>query len=359
MIRNRIDNRPTVFIWATGQDDNIGDSLLRRPSIADARSRASQVHIFRGDSTPTFDTGLGLEPRDRVYRGFQRWALRAFASGFRRRTLVVANAGEVKVSRRGAVRLLAAWSASLAPRTKVYWIGAGVPGKQSIWAVPYKMFARRAAFAGFRDEESTDLLGTGHVVPDWAFALGTSVLSWAPLANRTKLAVVLRGDRSAPSERWLQWLKHLADQLGLTLVFVVQVRRDADLARALAKRIGGEVIEFEGDVSHATQESKVREIYGATRLVVGDRLHGLIVAATEGAIPLGWVESSTGKISRHFNAVEMPFVGEYEGARADSLPLPDSGLAEQWAQEVRQRVDAARRRIEAAQEQVDQLAVRG
>ena len=103
----------------------------------------------------------------------------------------------------------------------------------------------------------------------------------------------------------------------------------------------------------------MRETYSETRLVIGDRLHGLIVAATEGAVPLGWVESSTGKIRRHFNAAKMPFsVGEFEGAAASELPAVSNVQLLEWRATLEARVAEARDEINATLVSVDRVAER-
>ena len=272
--------------------------------------------------------------------------------------MIIPNAGEVRVSRRGSLRILSIWAASLAPKTRVLWIGAGVPGNSTVWAIPYKLLARRAKLATFRDTESTELLQYGGVTPDWAFLLGAGVDEWVGLRDRKKLAIVLRGDRGKPSDEWLGWVKMLTETLSLTPVFVAQVRRDNELAVELAGKLHGEALQFGDAVDHATQEAYVRETYSETRLVIGDRLHGLIVAATEGAVPLGWVESSTGKIRRHFNAAKMPFVGEFEGAAASELPAVSNVQLLEWRATLEARVAEARDEINATLVSADRVAER-
>jgi len=347
-----------VFEWAAGQDDNIGDSLLRRPSLADARARGSRLHVFHGPSSPTFDSGLGLAPADATYRSFRRWLTAAARRGLRQPTLVIPNAGEVKVSRRGAIRLGSIWLVSLLPRVRVLWIGAGVVGKPTLWSIPYLLLARRARFAGYRDAESVALLGAGTTVPDWAFALGTTPAEWGPAERRFRLALILRGDRTDPSEDWIEWVARVAKTHGLTPTLVVQVRRDNALATRLATRLDGEALLFDEAASHAEQEARVRATYRDSCLAVGDRLHGLIVAATEGAAPLGWVESSSGKIARHFNAVDMTIVGRHEGGSADTLPDVTVHDLERWAASLEVRIEEARARIRRARSAADEAAAR-
>lgn len=347
-----------TFEWATGQDDNIGDSLLRRPSLIDARARGSEMHVYHGQLSSTFETAFGLDEQDVSYTSFRKWFFAAVASGLRRPTLLVPNPGEMKVTRGGAARLAAIWIASLAPKARIIWMGAAVPEGRAIWSLPYRAVAKRAKLAAFRDAETVRLLGAGIVSPDWAFSLGSDIASWPRPESRSRLAVLLRGARPVPSDEWIAWLKAIADEFALRLTFISQVRRDNDLADQLAERMGGESICFPEGTDHADQEKLVREVYKETRIAVSDRLHGLIVAATEGAVPLGWIPSSNGKIARHFNAVDMPFVGRLEGVPAEELPPVDRDTLAQWEASLPVRIADARRRVTDTLKSADAVAPR-
>lgn len=310
-------SRPSVFVWATGQDENIGDSLLRRAYIASLREYGD-VSPWTGRASDEFLAGLGLSTSERAFRSYAEWYWAALRSGWARPTVVAVNAGEVPVSRKGALRMLTLAALILWTRIRGgqgVWVGAGVPrkGVRKFLAWPYVLVASLCKYVRFRDSESRSVLAaTGDVAPDWAFALGTATTEWKPRDDRSLLAVVIRGDRERPSVEWISWIRETADLHGLAPIVVVQVRRDAAMADWLAEEIGGSVSSWEsGD--HRSREAEVRRIYAESALVVGDRLHGLIVGATEGALPLGWVETSTGKVRRHFDTVGLEWPGGQEG----------------------------------------------
>lgn len=73
----------------------------------------------------------------------------------------------------------------------------------------------------------------------------------------------------------------------------------------------------------------MREVFSESLIVIGDRLHGLIVGATEGAVPLGWVESSSGKIARHFSHLNFESTYQHEGDSAANYPVLDSSSVDQ------------------------------
>ncbi|MDM4763922.1 hypothetical protein QT381_12985 [Galbitalea sp. SE-J8] len=161
--------------------------------------------------------------------------------------------------------------------------------------------------------------------------------------ERQLLSLVMRGDRAAPSESWIAWVRSGAENLGLEVHVVVQVERDAARGEELAAALGGHVVQFASS-DHAIHEAKVRSIYRRSLITIGDRLHGLIVAASEGSVPIGWVETSTGKIAAHFNAVGLEYVGAREGWSSSSEPL-----TREWVRgrerELRTRIDDARKRL--------------
>lgn len=197
-------------------------------------------------------------------------------------------------------------------------MGAGVPSRARWQLLTHSAVARASSFVRWRDADSEANTRFTGLAPDWAFTLGSDVRSWKPFGDRPLIALAMRGDRPEPSAEWIEWFVRLCQTLRLEPVVVVQVKRDGDRAISLANRVGGRVLAWQSE-SHWTHEKRLREVYSSAAIIVGDRLHGLIVAATEGAVPIGWVESSGGKIARHFDAANMPFVGQFEGNRAELL----------------------------------------
>ncbi len=50
-----------VFFWCRGQDDNIGDVLLRRRMLRDLR-RLGEVHVLIGGASEGFIESMGFTP---------------------------------------------------------------------------------------------------------------------------------------------------------------------------------------------------------------------------------------------------------------------------------------------------------
>lgn len=338
-----------VFVWATGQDDNLGDSLLRRGYL-DALRQIGPLSVWVGKASVGFLTAL-TNPEDRIYSGYSAWYWNALKTSARRATVVALNAGEMAVSGRGAIRLLSLTFLILFTRIRGgsgIWIGAGVPKRRpTLWWF-YRMAAEACTTVRWRDASSEKVVGVTGLTPDWAFTLGTHPDQWVRTGSRDRFGIVLRGDRARPSDEWFAWLGEALDALHMKPIVIVQVRRDGpramEVASALRPWAEAEVLEW-GAQDHAGQEELVRRAYASCGIVIGDRLHGLIVAATEGAVPLGWVESSRGKIAKHFDAVGLEFVGSSEGHGAQALPDLKLQLIDPWRAILAERITEARERL--------------
>jgi polysaccharide pyruvyl transferase WcaK-like protein len=339
-----------VFVWATGQDDNLGDSALRRGYL-DALRRRGKLTVWHGPASAGFITGLGLQSEDRRTGSYRLWFVRALSTTLRHRTYIAVNAGEVPVSRMGAVRMSTLIPLILLARIRGgggVWLGAGVPdplGDRRL-ALPYRVVAAVSGDVRVRDRTSHAVVGQRALMPDWAFALGTSVDGWPSLQERPLITLVLRGDRPQPTHEWLAWFGKLSAELGLTPAVVVQVGRDYRRAQDLSSTYAPEYLAwFVGD--HAEHEKSVREVYRRSAVVVSDRLHALIFGATEGAVPIGWVESSTGKVGRHFDSWDMPWVGAHEGSSPATVPAFDLGELAELHEQLRASVTECRRQLES------------
>ncbi len=346
-----------VFAWITGERTNVGDSLLRRPYVAALR-RIGRLELWIRTSTPDFLTGLGLEDDVVLTPGFAVWYARLLRSALRRRTVVVLNAGESRVEGSRALLLSALLVAGLVVRVRggsSVWVGVGVPASgRRLLRIPYRLAGRIIDYVQWREAGSATTAAPRAVGADWAFVEGAPASAWSP--DRDLLGIVLRGDRPAPSAAWLSWIRTLCADHGLSPVVVVQVRQDDGRARELADALDATVVEWPTEATHAEQETRVREVYGRCRAVVGDRLHGLVIAATEGAVPLGWVESSRGKIRAHFDVARLPDAGRHEGRPAADLPRVTAAELTRQANLLAEAVSRVRSELRTLQ---DDLAALG
>ncbi|WP_342001708.1 polysaccharide pyruvyl transferase family protein [Microbacterium sp. LWH7-1.2] len=332
-----------IFVNPAGQRDNLGDSILRRPYLDALRDRG-ELHVLAGKDRD-YSSGLGIRDGDVVYESRAKWFAGALASGLVGKLIFASNAGEVVGT--DAEKRRARWQpliASLARRTGGDVIVAGVsvrPGTDAS-ATQLPRLVRSATVVTWRDEAARQALRIGSVQPDWAFALGGT----ESFADRSRLAIALRGDRPPLSDRMVSVLRTYAEQHGLSLWVVVQVRRDAAAARELRSRLGAEIFDWSADTDHAHHERALREFYRTCRVIASDRIHALIIAATEGATPIGLATSDPAKLARTFDHVyPLPIIdARSETATLSDLPVDDPTLSSHLAA-ARQALECVRASI--------------
>ncbi|WP_050901749.1 polysaccharide pyruvyl transferase family protein [Microbacterium testaceum] len=292
---------PHVFVAVTGQEDNLGDSVLRRGLLNALRPSGSRLHILTGKNSPAYCSALGLSSDDVVFTDTKAWMSafdRSVASS--ERTHFVFNAGEARIERAHSyigAKLLARLTATRARGGRVVHTGIGIRAAQDRRTTLARLGLRTASIVTWRDQVSADITGIGRVEPDWAFALGSRSAE-SVSGDRPRLVVSMRGDRDEPGEGWYATVRGLADAAQLELLVASQVVRDNDRARRIAARLGDVEVSTWDEGDHAQRESEMRAIFAGSRAVVSDRLHALVIGATEGATPLGFTATSPEKVRR-------------------------------------------------------------
>ncbi|WP_187697850.1 MULTISPECIES: polysaccharide pyruvyl transferase family protein [Cellulomonas] len=282
-----------VLASLAGQHDNVGDTVLRRAYL-DVLRPLGRLHVLVGDKPDGYVRGLAPHDDDVLHRDPRTWH-RTVASALLRGAVYAFDSGETRLTGPYGRRHLRLAPLLLANRLRggtAVHTGVGVrePGG---WRGPIASVLRTCGVVTWRDVYSRDLMGVGTVAPDWAFALGapSAALLTDDVDERPLLAVALRHDGAGrghrpPDDAWAGRLRAVADALGLQPVVVVPVARDNDGAEVLAARLGAECVTFTGD-DHPTQEERLRAVYRRSRFVLADRLHAVVIGATEGALPVG------------------------------------------------------------------------
>jgi hypothetical protein len=193
-------------------------------------------------------------------------------------------------------------------------------------------------------------------MPDWGFGIGPGgeaapALAAVTPASRDRIAISLRGDRREPSDEWLDAVERLANRLNRAIVCVVQVEDDDALMRRVADRLNAELVGW-GDGDHWAQEQRVRKAYSQSVLALSDRLHGLVIAATEGAIPLGWCEATTVKVTNHFEVIGADHVGPGSSSVVDLIDGLDERRIDELSADATARILDARARVDAVREEL-------
>ncbi len=337
----------TVFVRLTGEDFNLGDTALRRAMLREIASEVP-VHAFVKDHAADYVEALGLRAGDVAYadEGAFAGALRAQVA--RGPIVLLEKPGAFK----GAHRFGRDWhrKAARAARVRaaggaVLWLGGGIQAPPTLrQRAIMRLHARLADSVIWRDTGSADWFGCGEVMPDWAFALPPQGCAGG---TRRTLGISLRAGRAAPPDGWVRALARYCEEAGLEPVAISQVRIDDAPACALAARLGCAAIIWGEERSHLAQEAIVRDAYAGCALVVSDRLHVLVLALTEGAVPCCLLPSSEDKIARHFAAIGARGIAADVSALEEDALVAAFGRAARRSDELRGLSDAARGAVQA------------
>ncbi len=367
-----------IFLSTWGQNDNIGDSILRRGLLRTFQGLDGvdlHVHVGRREPGEHNDEGylsaLRLRGEETQYDRTIDWLKAASTSVFTERTIMVLPAGEIvypKVGRSltGVGNLALAWAPRLRGGTALQ-VGAGVRlspagakarrgGGDVTVPLTERLSRRSMAMVAWRDPATRAAFGVGDLLPDWAFGEGEDPLAGglgpAP-AERELLSVTTRWDRGMLGTEKLDLLRRLADRHGLRLQVYSQVRRDREHCERLAEALhpGTAPLLFENQ-THAEWEREVRALHRRSALVASDRAHALIIGATEGAIPVAVSNWTAVKPIQTLCAggFDVPsdapaggrLVEEYVAAR-----LADATVVERAVTEARRQISDARTRLRA------------
>lgn len=301
-----------IFVPGVGAHDNIGDAVLRRPLLRWLREMG-RLHVYVGASSSSYDEALALGSADLVYTSFRSWMKRGLSGSDAQASAYVFKPGEVQLTLRGMKEHLGALPLALKAKASggtVLRIGAGA---RDLSPVPRLLMWPSLCISDltyWRDPDTAEYLG-GHVMPDLAFEEGSSdeelEAQRADGPPRRRLVVTMRGDRPFPTQGWVEAVTGFAHRHGLEVIVVTQVRQDNARTGELAEVLDCEPIYWRSE-THVEQEAMVRAQYRSARLVVSDRLHGLIMAMTEGAVPAAVLTDASRKIERHFSAIALNHV---------------------------------------------------
>lgn len=329
--KGRTSKTIKAFASAYGQQDNIGDIVLRR-NMLNALRRDSELHVYTGSCSAAYVQSLQLNSGDNTYESLSKWLAAVAKSIFSQRTIFAFNTGEVEINRRFALSRLLAIPLRILMLLKG---GAIVHAGQGIKKTPTRLWAsiasiglRACSIVSWRDPRSHRLMGIGETAPDWAFMeLAADNLPRSD-QKREFLTISLRGDRLYPSKEWLQSVHDYARQNNLELAVATQVNRDSSYSIQLASDLGAHLIDWTTDKNHAEQEKRLRNLYSQSALVLSDRLHVLVVAMCEGAIPIDCSVAGNHKIRNTFQESGLKIgVIERPAANGDSPQLaPQYGL---------------------------------
>ena len=296
--------KPDLFVLGPGQDDNIGDVVLRREYLDRLRAMG-RLHIFVGLASADFVDGLRLSDSDVVYPSLRQWHTAAWRALVRGQIWFIDKPGELGIDRQTFRRQLQLLPLVIGVRLRngqVLRLGQAMRAVNPKYLRVLRPQFRLSTMVRWRDTTTTSAFGLGTIGPDWAF--GWNKTDQAALnVDRADIVVTYRGDREPPSQAILDSITTLARDGSRRVVVVTQVRRDAERSAYLASRLHAELVPWPAERSLADHEEALRDIYRNSALVVSDRLHALIVGMTEGAVPLCITDRGEPKVDRHLAAV--------------------------------------------------------
>lgn len=317
-----------VHADVSGQDDNLGDSALRRAYLEALAGPNRRFHLVGRVQSSDYRTGFVLSGDDIWYATREQWLA---SQDFRVPPVHVFNAGEIDLTGQ-AVYPTPRRSKELAAVQSAGGVliaaGIGVKDARTARNVDFSESLRAADVVSWRDDGSQQAAGFGEVNPDWAFALGSTTAEWSPVESREFIAVTMRFDRPYPSSDWMAAVRELARTTSTRIVTTAQVGRDAPRAVRLAVDLGAEYCGA-SSFAHDVLNDHVRALYRRSLAAISDRAHGLIIGATEGALPIG-SGSEPQKIRRLLDTVQLgTLVGHQDSLReyVEQVPVHIDGLA--------------------------------
>lgn len=149
------------------------------------------------------------------------------------------------------------------------------------------------------------------VLPDLAF------LEKAETGGRRQYIAISVREENDLQDMDFDAIISLIREIGLTPVFLTQVKRDNMWMRRMASRYGVDMVEWL-DASHQEQRQRVESVYRSSVAVVSNRLHGLIFGAVSGAIPIPVVSEGNTKLVPTL-AVVFPEIRGFSASQLKSL----------------------------------------
>ncbi|MCU1513645.1 MAG: hypothetical protein JWO10_735 [Microbacteriaceae bacterium] len=355
---------PAIHIVLAADYGNIGDALIYREALGWFRG-LGVIHANLGRAPEQWIDQLGLDrSTDVLYRSGgsagrlgrlannAKWFGRLFSS---RRNVLVFDCGETALRLgklpKESVLLVIVALARLRGITVVRPPHAVRAAPSPVTLAVYRLACRISNAVYFRDETSVAAVGFGTVTPDLGF--GVEPVPGLPWAQRSTLAISLRGHTPYPGEQWQAAVRDFAERRGWSIEVFAQVSYDIERSAALASDLGGTMVAWLED--QVQQEHRVRELYLRSALVLSDRMHVLVYSTVCGAIPVELVASPTKKISGSFHAAGLDRVSHDAAgqSRAELVACLDEVVAA--ASGNAEALVTARARIRSARTAVAEL----
>ena len=337
-----------VFLTIAAQEDNLGDVAIRQQMVNLVTADRTRLHISRGAMSDEYVDAFDFPAGAVMYRTRTSLLVQLLRSTALGRAVILFPPGPYPLaSVRAGLLSLSSVGLSLLVRARggrSMTVGKSIRGNNLVARGVERALVFSSNLYIARDLVTSSVLDRPiRHAPDLAF-----LDAFTPTPGPSRyVAVSLRSDRSIDKSllrRVAQW----ADDRGLAVAFVTQVRRDDDQHRQLASEIGGVLVDW-GERTHREQMVRVQETYCQSAIVVTDRLHAALFGAIAGAVPIGLVvNDEPSKIRDAFETV-LPFFPLDRSPTASLSVLDDAVRA---AAEVRAATRRSADEIKAIKEEV-------
>ena len=294
--------RPTFFFSANTQFDNAGDALINRELLKVLRSHGL-VRVARSGAPDAFLRQLRLEEGELRYKGRRELSLAAAIEGLKarffgaRHPVLVLTPGDpggpldIDVLVRATLML-----ALNLVGVRIVRLGVSINRMSRSRLLLEAFLSRFYVHFGVRDTFSLTIAhsnGFRNVAyfPDLSLALPPAGRFKQRDPGVARVVVSLRYDnldgdgKRALIAKLEQVIEALAGaQRTVSLHFLAQVGMDRAFMRELAARYGGPstcMLTEEQDLD------RLAELYSSTDIIVSNRLHALLFASANGAVPFG------------------------------------------------------------------------
>lgn len=287
----------TAFLSLRAQFENLGDEVTSALLIRELCRRDNVVGLGSGVPEWYMDNLLAslgpLARRLTVLPRKRDFALRILRAGWRETgSFTFIPRGGVSSPRSNYRRDGCLYALQRMPRMNLALVGAsfGTISPSRAWLL--NVAQRRGGAISVRDSRSRLLLAGADVgvqlVPDLAFLLPTT----EPRArSRRRALFMMREVPAIPVDKMAHIVAHSAEALrgrGLEPAVAWQVGRDAAFGRALAEAAGVPVATPLAPT--AMRRPAMERLYRESAIVLGNRLHALLIAAANGAMPVALLD---------------------------------------------------------------------
>lgn len=327
-----------VFMSARAQAGNLGDLILRRYVTDAVQSVDGECHVLVEGASRGLIQGLELGANSVVYETVGSWMRGLLAAQIRgRRATIVYTPGPETLSRgflpspNQMANVLVSALVRLSGG-KVLKVGRSLSGGSVVSLALERAQARLTNYYSVRDRESRDLVQTSRITvrPDVAFAARLGIEEGEKLIERSVVAFSFREDRKFDYPT-VGSLIDEAREMGMTPVFLSQVRRDRDFNARLSKEFNVEYLDWPEELDEITHLGRILSVYSRAHAVVTNRLHALVFGLRCGAAPIGLSDPQDPKLTKTLRTVGLESGVEPTGGTLTTHTVNRSALGEAMA----------------------------